>query len=73
MAKVDKQIDEQVIENSVEQIKVRVLVDCVFGKCNAVALLSQQEVEFAEKNGLVCSVPGEVAYAESLTVVQAED
>lgn len=49
-----------------EQIKVRVLVDCAHGKCNSVVTLDKSEADAAESSGLVCSAPGEVAYAESI-------
>ena len=64
VAKENKQV--------VDQVKVRVLVDCVHGKCNSVAVLENSDVEEAEKCGLVSSAPGEVAYAESIIVKVAE-
>jgi len=48
------------------QVKARVLIDCVHGKCNEVAVLPTAEAEVARQDGLVDPDPAAVAYAESL-------
>ena len=47
-----------------EKIKVRLLVDCDLGKCDAVVEINADEVEAYP--GVVDADPAAVAYAESL-------
>lgn len=46
-----------------KKIKVRVLLDCEYGKCNDVAELTAAQAKRAEEDGLVDSNPKAVAHA----------
>jgi len=48
-------------------VKVRVLVDCHFGKVNDVVVLDTESADLAQQHGIVDAAPEAVAYAESLT------
>lgn len=51
-------------EQKSSAVKVRVLVDCAIGRCNAVAVIDAKDLPALA--GLVDSHPDAVAYAESL-------
>ncbi len=53
-------------------IKVRVLTDCQYGKCNEVASLPASVAKQAESDGLVDTSPAAVKYAESLAKAEPE-
>lgn len=46
--------------------KVRVLADCIFGKCDDVVELAADQLALAVEIGVVDPDPAAVAYAESL-------
>lgn len=60
----DQPAAERKIVDAVSQVKVRVLCDCVYGKCGDVALIDADQV--ASLTGVVDADPAAVAYAESL-------
>lgn len=47
--------------------KVRILVDCHYGRCNDVASLTPAEIKEAKQASLVDDHPDAVKYAEGLT------
>lgn len=54
-------------ETPTAQFKARVLVECVYGKPNDIALLTAEELAAAKALGSVDDTPEAVSYAESLT------
>ena len=50
----------------IQGTKVRVLVECIYGKANDIAELTEAEIKSAKESGIVDDHPDAVAYAESL-------
>ena len=51
---------------SAEVKKVRVLTECIYGKANDIAELTEAEIKSAKESGIVDDHPDAVAYAESI-------
>lgn len=61
-ATINQGLDDSPVKTG-KKTKVRVLQDCLFGKCNEVVELFERDVRNAEEDGLVDSNPKAVAYA----------
>lgn len=58
--------DDLVGQSAADPVPVRVLQDCAYGRCNAVADVPAVDLASAKAGGLVDDHPDAVAYARSL-------
>ncbi len=65
-AEVTTDVTTEVKEAVLENVRVRLLVDCAYGKCNAVVSIPSDELVIAKEHGLADDNPDAIAYAESI-------